>query len=720
MQITTNRMMADFNIEAINRDFAFLRFERQDGGGNWRGVPLLDTLLRGEFNAFAVLFRYSKYAYVMFRRPVDLYGLCERIRRHPEFQAFDDGAVQPAQARATRNEEDGAICEAWLLQLLFNSLASSRSEKYPELNFCNLTGGLILMEHLGGRTRDSLTGAEIAITSDYLLGVSVRRYRKVVALLAERKNVRDEKRRLILENLLSRPRYEIHGGRGVLKRVLPGEPAFEDGKKTYIQCGEHRRRVAVPFIDFTGRESFAGSRAGIYQRLLERVRDELSEYVTVSLVPRDVTEIREFSGWSINRKGALKRLAADSPFHIADCVRTGESANIASLLKKRLFPEYTDLPVSDANDEREDGLNFRIVHNAAYYEEHGKKDDYLPFDGRVVRQHLTVEGIRDERGELSPAAVRTIVKEALIKRDLARGRITLFDWSTLGTADDWIFGIEGETRGNGKKRLLQSARFMIVRPDGSFEMKTVPAGLSLEDGCKRLILAMHKAIEEAGSDGSVFEGLIARKGSVNCIRRTGEITLPDLDGIAGILDATGRDLPEGKRSGRELAAVVGEFLATTPSIPNGITKARLERLKTTLETQGSAAISKAALRRMINECLGKTGKLPGAFRKHLREEHGVELIFSRSGENVKHLLPALCEIQYFEESEKEACYFVGEKKQGMKRSIKSACHLRKIKAAEGSNLIFRDLLPTMDVDFVRTGQSTVIPFPFKYLRESCS
>jgi len=87
---------------------------------------------------------------------------------------------------------------------------------------------------------------------------------------------------------------------------------------------------------------------------------------------------------------------------------------------------------------------------------------------------------------------------------------------------------------------------------------------------------------------------------------------------------------------------------------------------------------------------------------------------------VENLLPALCEIQYFEESGTKAWYFVGEKKQGIKRSIKSACHLRRVTAAEGSGLIFRDLLPTMDVDFVRTGQSTVVPFVFKYLREFCS
>lgn len=50
-------------------------------------------------------------------------------------------------------------------------------------------------------------------------------------------------------------------------------------------------------------------------------------------------------------------------------------------------------------------------------------------------------------------------------------------------------------------------------------------------------------------------------------------------------------------------------------------------------------------------------------------------------------------------------------------SFKDACHLRQIIAVNGSKLIFKQLLQSMDVDFVRTGQSTVIPFPFKYIRE---
>ncbi|MBJ7297178.1 MAG: hypothetical protein JHC73_12860 [Dolichospermum sp.] len=73
-------------------------------------------------------------------------------------------------------------------------------------------------------------------------------------------------------------------------------------------------------------------------------------------------------------------------------------------------------------------------------------------------------------------------------------------------------------------------------------------------------------------------------------------------------------------------------------------------------------------------------------------------------------------IKYFKETETEAYYFVGQR-DIKDYSFKDACYFRKIVAVNGSKLIFKELLPTMDVDFVRTGQSTVIPFPFKYIRE---
>ena len=84
---------------------------------------------------------------------------------------------------------------------------------------------------------------------------------------------------------------------------------------------------------------------------------------------------------------------------------------------------------------------------------------------------------------------------------------------------------------------------------------------------------------------------------------------------------------------------------------------------------------------------------------------------------MNNLLSASLNIKYIGENESEACYFVGDRQSNVQFRLNNACHLRKIIAVNGSKLVFKEILPTMDVDFVRTGQSTVLPFPFKYIRE---
>lgn len=99
------------------------------------------------------------------------------------------------------------------------------------------------------------------------------------------------------------------------------------------------------------------------------------------------------------------------------------------------------------------------------------------------------------------------------------------------------------------------------------------------------------------------------------------------------------------------------------------------------------------------------------------ENHSVRLIFPRDNQSKDALFDSSININYFGETDSEAYYFVGDRRENVQFSFKDACHLRKVVAVDGTKLIFKELLPTMNVDFVRTGQSTVVPFPFKYLRE---
>lgn len=75
-------------------------------------------------------------------------------------------------------------------------------------------------------------------------------------------------------------------------------------------------------------------------------------------------------------------------------------------------------------------------------------------------------------------------------------------------------------------------------------------------------------------------------------------------------------------------------------------------------------------------------------------------------------------IKMFEDCGK-TYYCVGRKDKNPTYTIPRAVNIREIQTYDGESSIqdFEKLLPLMSVEFVRNGQLTVVPFPFKYLRE---
>ena len=86
----------------------------------------------------------------------------------------------------------------------------------------------------------------------------------------------------------------------------------------------------------------------------------------------------------------------------------------------------------------------------------------------------------------------------------------------------------------------------------------------------------------------------------------------------------------------------------------------------------------------------------------------------------QYLLENILDIKYYQQPDYEDTpsfyYYVGTKRASLQTSIHNACSVRKV-VSETDDLEFSELLPLMAVEFVRNNQYTVLPFPFKYLRE---
>ena len=93
--------------------------------------------------------------------------------------------------------------------------------------------------------------------------------------------------------------------------------------------------------------------------------------------------------------------------------------------------------------------------------------------------------------------------------------------------------------------------------------------------------------------------------------------------------------------------------------------------------------------------------------RYVFENTGIMLYaYLRGEEERREYLSGNIDINYFDYDDTHAKY-----------TIERASVVREIQAVEGSKLIFKKVLPLMGVEFVRYGMLTVVPFPFKYLRE---
>lgn len=243
MSVLTNRLQVKFNIKALKRDFVFIRFEKQTKQKLWIGSEQLDLLLSEEFSAFATMFEYGKFAYAMFKTPIDVHKLLTKLKQDELFA--DDAVIEVIPTDDESNNTD-CIRGAWLSQILLNSLASSRS-RFTQYQFCNLTGALLIAIP----NRKYLDVVKVWIDSkNWLLLSQPIRYRSLVDIRSELKKATNPTRKKELGNALSKPYYRFEASTGTLIRHLTrdGKP---DSKTTYVACGVTGTRVSLPFLEFS-------------------------------------------------------------------------------------------------------------------------------------------------------------------------------------------------------------------------------------------------------------------------------------------------------------------------------------------------------------------------------------------------------------------------------------------------------------------------------------
>jgi len=590
--IKTNQLTYTFDKELFSKNYDIFCIRTSEKHFK-NGAYIIDAPLLSN-NVCSVLFKSGREIFVLMKSNDSNKSLLKNAILK------EDGADRITISQVTPNSLKDDI----VFQLMLNSLGNYES---PLLKFNNLTGHLYCFHPnwlIRGRKSEAdvvfkVPCLELRLSSEFRLNMEVHTFTSELL-----RNKIEFKKKKFDEY----PKY-IFSAHNTLRKKLKDDVGY-----SFIMRQTKNAKTEIAFLDIQNIDRFNQSKMGILTTVLENFNDRFS-----SIAHLDFESITDYKALDYTRtvanenKQAISDLLSIKPIKIVDCIDDEYSKIFCKEICDLLLSKY-GIKTSCGKRVAKDHLNIRVIHNAAFYAD--SDDPHQAFNDVAV-QHITFEDF----SECSEFAISTVIHEMLIKADLVKQKISLFDWNTLGLKDDIDFGIEVTDEQNTKYI------FMTIHPDGTFNISEQTLNLFEANKYNQCV----EIFENAKMNSVKVHGIIRDAlGNINIIKDTGWFTIPEIYSIKA-----------------ELA--------------NGNTKLR----------------GKEKRNELLSSCL---------------------------------------DIKMFNDGVSEY-YFVGTIGNGMRWLINSAANIRKIEPFEDSILMFEKLLPLMNVTFVHNGQLTIIPFPFKYLRE---
>ena len=389
-------------------------------------------------------------------------------------------------------------------------------------------------------------------------------------------------------------------------------------------------------------------------------------------------------------KDIVKKEVLNSGINIVDAVHSETSEDYLQDVADGINKIIPEAKCSVGKRLSKKKLNVRYIHDKSFYSD-SEVDPHQESMEDYVVQHITVENFKHQ----SSAAVYNILKELVIKKDIATGKITLVDWSQYGYKADWLFGVVVDG----------TYYFMTIHPDGSFKIEALKRNLFTMTEYDKY-MDYFGLNEENKNDYRGVIGLVKdAEGNINLIKDTNMYSMPDYTAMGDVLKNVAS---EGRFPGKDVVTWLRLVMDTTDKIK---VHAELDIVIPHIDV--NAEYTKANVMGLFKGITTKKEVV-----RYVFENTGIMLYaYLRGEEERREYLSGNIDINYFDYDDTHAKYSVGEIGNGMKYTIERASVVREIQAVEGSKLIFKKVLPLMGVEFVRYGMLTVVPFPFKYLRE---
>ena len=649
-----NTLEIDLNYANILNDFSIVQFSSTEDYIKY-GALFLDEI-NLTLKTKSIVFEQGKSFFALF----DKYDF-EKIDLSLKLKSLKFSETLIYKIIDSENELN-KIPRHLLSQLLINSISTP---KHKRLSFNNLTGKLYLFNtnHFKiSKTREKeqifkIVGLEFKINKTLSLELNVRTFSNV--LLSKKMDFSKKKFR-------DYAKYTFVYATNTLKRVLNSDEKTENHfilKQT--QKNGKLEKNNIPFLDFKNLEDFKITKLGQLNDVMLSIKNKLSNYISLSFNKVNISNVIRFNNSFNIEKQSFKITLIDS-------INDEDSLEMINDLIKQinLVSPLSKLKIS--KKENKNGFNIKLIRYKAYYSRYNLID---PYKSNSNIQHITSQDFKIN----SKASIKAIIKELTIKNDIQNNQISIIDWKEYSFNEKWIFG----------NKIEDDFFFVTVYPNGKLEFEQFERHLFNQNEYDELC---HIFDEDSNTEFIVKDN----KGNINSIKKTANFSLPEFESIYEILSKESENL----KINKEQVISYVEEIFELPKQNEFIQKINsLEKWnKHSLLNCFPSRTDKKNLTKIIKD---KTSEV---LKSYIRDKTRYEILDSQ------------LDIHHYVKNERQF-YFVGIKGSGIQQQISRASVIREIEKINESEFIFEELLPLMNVDFVKNGDLTVMPFPLKYLRE---
>lgn len=693
----TNRINVTYNMENIDADFDVFRVEKANK--DYYKYNILDSAVY-EFKAAAVQWTFGATALVLFRKG----EVTEQQFKESIMKEYEDVKIQKIDLFDSEQCSNCFYFENRLLaQLLINSM---RTPKHEAFMYNNLTGKLFYHDP-SWKHKDKLTGKvnfirflEIVIDPGMYLNLGHKTFKRY--------------------DRESNGLYVIDSKTGEFRKKLK----TDTNVITYKEGSLPHNHFRVDNFDITDITHFRKSKMGVMEQFLRDVNDNLSKYISIDIVERE--DAQQFDISNLEKKGISEleygEMLQKKGVVIVDENDSEISKDIVAKLQEEL-EKYYHVKAAVGNLSG-DAYNIRIIHDGEYYAENEMHDPHSDNLKGYIVQHITEEAEHFTNTKGSSPDIKKIVQELIIKGDVRERMISIFDWKRLDSGKDWTFvlrkkiktkfGENVEHMNFGNKKAFNYYNYYRLKIDGNGKMEFdafCDSNQSETEEWNKICYAYDFVEDKHHGVQNHVEGLMySNIDNIHAILLTREKTLPNISALMDTLIET--DAKE-RVSKEILLKAINDF--ETEYIAAGEIISEWKN-KLSVETE---MITKKSIKKILNMKSGTASK----FNRFLHQKYGIWIDGElRKGEfEYLYQIGNLLNIKYdYNENDyldgRAFVYYVGAKGNNKKTKYPNACCMRKV-ISLGETLEYEEALPLMTVEFVRNSQFTVLPFPFKYLRE---